>query len=93
MGESPLTRGGVGIDDELRVLLKSIASEVVRQLGADAVVLYGSFSRGEGGAYRTQGTLRVANDFDLIAVYEGLAQIPRALFNRAYCQCWIPRSV
>jgi predicted nucleotidyltransferase len=55
---------------------------VVAELAPAAVVLSGSFARGEGGAYLSGQELRATSDIDLIAVYRGADSVARAALAR-----------
>jgi predicted nucleotidyltransferase len=74
--------GDSRIEAGVRTLLQDITAAVVAELAPAAVVLSGSFARGEGGAYLSGQELRATSDIDLIAVYRGADSVARAALAR-----------
>ena len=63
-------------------LVHQVRRLVVQELDPAALLLSGSFGRGEGGAYAVDGALRTTSDLDLIVVYRGPASVWRTLLAR-----------
>jgi hypothetical protein len=66
----------------VRALLHQIRDIVVAELEPSALLLSGSFARGEGGAYLAGGAVHTTSDVDLIAVYRGPASLVRTVVAR-----------
>ncbi|HTH64320.1 MAG TPA: hypothetical protein VL563_06530 [Gemmatimonadales bacterium] len=66
----------------LRTLVDQLRDAVVDELEPAALLLSGSFARGEGGAYITGGALRTTSDLDLIAVFRGPFSVARTVLAR-----------
>ncbi len=83
MADRPYTlTGDPQIEAGIRTLLQDITAAVVAKLAPAAVVLSGSFARGEGGAYFSGQEIRTTSDLDLIAVYRGPDSLIRAALAR-----------
>ena len=83
MSDRPFTlTGDSRIEAGVRTLLQHITAAVVAELAPAAVVLSGSFARGEGGAYLCGPEIRATSDIDLIAVYSGPDSLVRAALAR-----------
>lgn len=83
MSDQPYTLTGESrIEAGVRTLLHDITAAVVAELAPSAVVLSGSFARGEGGAYLRGHEVRTTSDIDLIAVYSGPGSMVRAALAR-----------
>jgi hypothetical protein len=63
-------------------LVRQVCTLVVQELDPEALLLSGSFGRGEGGAYVVDGALHTTSDLDLIVVYRGPASVWRTLLAR-----------
>jgi predicted nucleotidyltransferase len=74
--------GDPQIEAGIRTLLRDITAAVVAELAPAAVVLSGSFARGEGGAYYSGQDIRTTSDLDVIAVYSGPDSLVRAALAR-----------
>jgi len=74
--------GDSQIEAGVRSLLRHITAAVVAELAPAAVVLSGSFARGDGGAYQCGHDIRATSDIDLIAVYRGAGSVVRAALAR-----------
>ena len=70
------------IEAGIRTMLRDITAAVVAELAPAAVVLSGSFARGEGGAYLSDQEIQATSDIDLIAVYSGPDSVVRAALAR-----------
>jgi len=83
VSDRPYTLSGDSrIEAGIRTLLQDITAAVVAELDPAAVVLSGSFARGEGGAYLSGQEIRATSDIDLIAVYSGPDSVVRAALAR-----------
>jgi len=74
--------GDSQVEDGVRNLLAQFTAAVVAELTPAAVVLSGSFARGEGGAYQVDGAIRATSDIDLTVVYRGPTSLLRAILAR-----------
>lgn len=63
-------------------LLHALREDVVSYLAPDALLLSGSFGRGEGGAFMADDAVRTVSDIDLIAVYRGPTSVVRTILAR-----------
>ena len=66
----------------LRILVDQLRDAVVDELEPAALLLSGSFARGEGGAYMAGGALRTTSDLDLIAVFRGPFSVVQTVLAR-----------
>ena len=83
MSDRPFTlTGDSRIEAGVRTLLQDITAAVVAELAPSAVVLSGSFARGEGGAYLCGQEIRATSDIDLVAVYSGPGSVVQAALAR-----------
>ena len=83
MSDRPFTlTGDSRVEAGVRTLLQDITAAVVAELAPSAVVLSGSFARGEGGAYLCGQEIRATSDIDLVAVYSGPGSVVRAALAR-----------
>lgn len=83
MAERPLTIAPHSeAEAAVRALLHQIRAIIVTELEPTALLLSGSFARGEGGAYLAGGTVHTTSDLDLIAVYCGPASLVRSVMAR-----------
>jgi hypothetical protein len=78
--------GDPGIEAAVRTLLTRVTDRVAAALAPDAILLSGSFARGEGGAFLDRGSLRLTSDLDLTVVYRGPVSLFRSLRARAGCK-------
>lgn len=63
-------------------LVHQVRTLVVHELDPAALLISGSFGRGEGGAYVVDGALHTTSDLDLVVVYRGPASVWRTLLAR-----------
>ncbi|MGH7612855.1 MAG: hypothetical protein ACREMW_02270, partial [Gemmatimonadales bacterium] len=83
MADRPFTlTGDPRVEAGMQALLRDITAAVVAELAPAAVVLSGSFARGEGGAYLSGQEIQATSDIDLIAVYRGPDSVVRAALAR-----------
>jgi len=66
----------------LRTLVDQLRDAVVAELEPAALLLSGSFARGEGGAYMAGGVVRTTSDLDLIAVFRGPFSVVQTVLAR-----------
>ena len=66
----------------LRTLVDQLRDAVVDELEPAALLLSGSFARGEGGAYMAGGVVRTTSDLDLIAVFRGPFSVVQTVLAR-----------
>jgi hypothetical protein len=66
----------------VRTLIDQLRDAVVAELEPAALLLSGSFARGEGGAYMAGGAVRTTSDLDLIAVFRGPFSVVQAVLAR-----------
>ena len=66
----------------VRKLVQQLCDAIVTKLRPSALLLSGSFARGEGGAYLAGGAVRTTSDLDLVAVYRGPLSLLRSALAR-----------
>ena len=83
MTERPFTVAPVSeTESAVGALLHALRDDVVSSLAPDALLLSGSFGRGEGGAFMAGDAVCTVSDLDLIAVYRGPTSVVRTILAR-----------
>jgi predicted nucleotidyltransferase len=80
MIDRPYTiRGDSEVERGVQAVVAGAVAAAVAELKPDAVLLTGSFARGEGGAFVRAHEVHLVSDVDLMVVYRGPASLPRAV--------------